>query len=581
LKFLIQNATSSTFAGMSEYEKKLTKYERVIFLGLLLGDIFYRGILYREAVLSEILLLQTILLLLFMAFSYYKITILNMPNKEGHMPVVLKIVKSILIILLVTMISTMYHGKLFYFVALLPIAYTSLSSGFKIAVPYIFLSWVAQNVSQIIISANFRNKIANNFDNYLIYAVTITLQYVVFAFFTYIWGIIYHYYLESEEEKNMLIESLGEKYVQLDQAKKEIQANYDEIQKTNKQLKEINNKLTSSIAELFTLQQISQAITSIFDMNELLKFVNDVIIGVMGAFHSTIALCHGRHNRLKVQISSIYNKKDLAIVSDYINSDVLKPSIIEGRSMIDNDVNEEDYPFTKGRNIKSLVCVPFIAKGKILGIVLIEHRIKEAFNNDHVRLLEIISQQVSIAIENARLYQQLQDLARLDGLTGAYNRLFFQEKLDEEFLKAQEQQYDLSFMIIDIDNFKKYNDTYGHIFGDMILKKMSEYIMNTLRKEDIFARYGGEEFAVLMPRTALDQAYEKAEEIRKNVSEMTFTNGIVSANITICIGVSNFPDYSSNPVELIKTADDALYVAKNNGRNLACSVKLHMSSNSL
>ena len=150
-------------------------------------------------------------------------------------------------------------------------------------------------------------------------------------------------------------------------------------------------------AEFYTLQQISQAISSIFDMNELLKFVNDVIIGVMGVFHSTIALCHGPQNHLKVQVSSIFDKKELAIVSDYINSDVLKPSVKDGNSMIDNDVNPDDYPFTRGRKIQSLICVPLIAKGNVLGIVLIEHGIPNAFNSDNVRLLEIISQQVGIA----------------------------------------------------------------------------------------------------------------------------------------------------------------------------------------
>ena len=98
-------------------------------------------------------------------------------------------------------------------------------------------------------------------------------------------------------------------------------------------------------------------------MNELLKFVNDVIIGVMGAAHSTIALCYGPQNKLKVQVSSIFDKK-IWDCFDYINCDILKPSTEEGHSMIDNAVNEEDYPFTKGRNIKAMICVPLLAKAE-------------------------------------------------------------------------------------------------------------------------------------------------------------------------------------------------------------------------
>jgi diguanylate cyclase (GGDEF)-like protein len=394
------------------------------------------------------------------------------------------------------------------------------------------------------------------------------VQYVLFTLFCYIWSGIYNEYARSEEENNILIDRLGDKYVQLELAKKEIQNHYEKQIETNNQLEEANKKLTASLAEFYTLQQISQAITSIFDMNELLKFVNDVIIGVMGAAHSTIALCYGPQNKLKVQVSSIFDKKDLAIVSDYINCDILKPSTEEGHSMIDNAVNEEDYPFTKGRNIKAMICVPLLAKGRTLGIVLIEHSIKDAFDDENMRLLEVISQQVSIAIENARLYQQMHDLATLDNLTGAYNRLYFNDKLQEEFKKAQEGGHDLSFIILDIDHYKKFNDTYGHLFGDLVLKTLSGFIMKTLRKEDVFARYGGEEFVILMPYTSLEQAKEKAEDLRIGVSQLSITDRVVSASITISIGVSTFPETAGRSQELIRTADDALYEAKRAGRNL-------------
>jgi diguanylate cyclase (GGDEF)-like protein len=215
-----------------------------------------------------------------------------------------------------------------------------------------------------------------------------------------------------------------------------------------------------------------------------------------------------------------------------------------------------------------MICVPLLAKGRTLGIVLIEHSIKDAFDDENMRLLEVISQQVSIAIENARLYQQMHDLATLDNLTGAYNRLYFNDKLQEEFKKAQEGGHDLSFIILDIDHFKKFNDTYGHLFGDLVLKTLSGFIMKTLRKEDVFARYGGEEFVILMPYTSLEQAKEKAEDLRIGVSQLSITDRVVSASITISIGVSTFPETAGRSQELIRTADDALYEAKRAGRNL-------------
>lgn len=554
------------YSDYMKHEKNITRYGWMIFLCLIIEDLFVRGFITKQPVF-EIVLIQGILLFLSVCTIIIKAQELKKNQEENSKSA--DMLKFVEVLLTVCLISTMYHSVFFYFVALLPITFISLTRGFRKTIPYIIVSCVLQFVFQYSVYLWLgNNDVASMLRKGSYYAIIITIQYIIFTLFCYIWGGVYEEYIRSEEENNILIDRLGDKYVQLEQAKKEIQTQYDKIIESNCQLEEANKKLTASLAEFYTLQQISQAITSIFDMNELLKFVNDVIIGVMGVYHSTIALCYGPQNKLKVQVSSIFDKKDLAIVSDYINCDTLKPSTEEGRSMIDNNVNPEDYPFTKGRNIKSMICVPLLAKGKTLGIVLIEHSIENAFNDENMRLLEVISQQISIAIENARLYQQMHDLATLDGLTGAYNRLFFNDKLQEEFRKAQEKGYDLSCIIFDIDHFKKFNDTYGHLFGDLVLKTISAHIMRTLRKEDIFARYGGEEFVILMPYTSLEQVKEKAEDLRIGVSQLSITDRVVSASITISVGVSTFPVTSRSAHELIRTADNALYEAKNAGRNL-------------
>lgn len=562
-----------TYSSYSKYEKNITRYGWVIFLALILKDSYARFTLEGQPFKVEHTVLQVVLFILFVTLSIFKTTaakqtILYQKN------IFVNLIKIGEILISVAFISTMYHSVFYYFVVLLPITFISLTRGFKKTIFFIILSWLGQTVFQYIMIVWFEsNNISSFMKDIPFYAVIILIQYLLFTVFCYVWGSVYSEYSRSEEENNILIDRLGDKYVQLEQAKKEIQNHYDKLMQSNNQLEEANNKLTASLAEFYTLQQISQAITSIFDMNELLKFVNDVIIGVMGVYHSTIALCHGPQNKLKVQVSSIFDKKDLAIVSDYINCDTLKPSTEEGHSMIDNAVNSDDYPFTRGRNIQSMICVPLLAKGKTLGVVLIEHSIKDAFDDENMRLLEVISQQVSIAIENARLYQQMHDLATHDALTGAYNRLYFNDKLQEEFKKAQEKGHDLSFIIFDIDHFKKFNDTYGHLFGDLVLKTLSAFIMKTLRKEDVFARFGGEEFVVLMPYTSLEQAREKAEDLRMGVSQLSITDRVVSASITISIGVSTYPETAGRAQEIISSADDALYEAKNAGRNLVRCAK--------
>lgn len=566
---LEKNHLGKTLGSYFRQEGSITKLGWIMMALLVSEDFTARLLSAQTAPDLGLLAVQLALYSAFILTGVLKLRLTSRKNQDQSP--FYKFAKYTEIVIMTIFISLMYHGSLFCFIVLLPISSIILSLGIKEAVSYFLVSWLAQVLSQFAVITLFSGIIQREiFSNAFFLPAGTTVQYLLFAVYCYILGIVQREHARSQEENQILIDRLADKYVQLDQAKKEIQSHYDKIIQTNEQLEQANNKLTASLAEFYTLQQISQAISSIFDMNELLKFVNDVIIGVMGVFHSTIALCHGPHNHLKVQVSSIFDKKELAVVSDYINSDVLQPSVKEGHSMIDNHVNPDEYPFTRGRNVQSLICVPLIAKGNVLGIVLIEHSIPNAFDNDNVRLLEIISQQVGIAIENARLYQQMHDLATLDGLTGAYNRLYFQDNLQLEFKKAQEGNYDLSLLIFDIDHFKKFNDTHGHLFGDLVLKNIAAFIMKKLRKEDIFARYGGEEFVILMPHTTLEQVVEKAEDIRAGIGSMIISDRVISASVTISIGVSSFPETADSQVSLVKSADDALYEAKHQGRNRVC-----------
>jgi len=570
LETLDKNPARKTLGSYFRHEGTITRFSHVILMILVVEDLAARMITPQASVDFVLLAVQLALYAGFILAGALKLKESDAKDQDkGSLPDTIARIAEIVI--MTVFISLLYHGPLFYFVVLLPITSIILSRGFRESIRFLVPGWLIQALSRYTVWMFFSGVTGQGFhSNEGQLFISVTVQYLLFAFYCYILGSVRREYVRSQEENQILIDRLGDKYVQLEQAKKEIQSQYDKISQANEQLEKANNKLTASLAEFYTLQQISQAISSIFDMNELLKFVNDVIIGVMGVSHSTIALCHGPGNLLKVQVSSIFDKKELALVSDYINSDVLKPSVKDGNSMIDNDASPEEYPFTRGRNIRSLICVPLIAKGNVLGIVLIEHSMPNAFSNDNVRLLEIISQQVGIAIENARLYQQMHDLATLDGLTGAYNRLYFQDNLQIEFKKAQEGNYDLSFLIFDIDHFKKFNDTHGHLFGDLVLKNIAAFIMKKLRKEDIFARYGGEEFVILMPHTSLDQVVEKAEEIRKGVGSLVISDRVISASVTISIGVSSFPETADSQVSLVKSADDALYEAKRQGRNRVC-----------
>ena len=158
----------------------------------------------------------------------------------------------------------------------------------------------------------------------------------------------------------------------------------------------------------------------------------------------------------------------------------------------------------------------------------------------------------------------LKTLANKDGLTGIYNHRYFYNALHKEINKAMQNQSKVSMIFIDIDYFKQYNDLYGHQQGDNVLKKVGEILKETTRDDDIVARYGGEEFSVILPDTCEDEVVVIAENIRKNIEKEYFygQENQPNGNLTISIGVSVFPDKAKNDIELIKSADDALYRAK-------------------
>ena len=165
------------------------------------------------------------------------------------------------------------------------------------------------------------------------------------------------------------------------------------------------------------------------------------------------------------------------------------------------------------------------------------------------------------------MYSQSRYMSVTDPLTGLYNRRHFEDCLEREFLRSKRYKSDLSFAIIDIDFFKKINDTYGHSSGDYVLKEVAYLILQTFRKTDMVFRYGGEEFAVIITETPLDKAVIPLERLRTSISENTFKYKGEQINVTISIGVSGVNEDTESVHQLFENADKALYMAKENGRN--------------
>jgi diguanylate cyclase (GGDEF)-like protein len=390
---------------------------------------------------------------------------------------------------------------------------------------------------------------------------------IILFLLVFIIDIIYREICDKKKENEQLLLDLEQHYEELNAAHDEIENQNKKLKDFNADLEKANEKLVNSNGEFFTLNQISKAIGTILDMDELIKFVNDIILGVMGVKASTIILLNEKTSMLQIHTTNVSDDNGYKILSENINCDILIQVLEKTMSICDNEINEDKYTFTKGRNVKSIICIPLAAKVKKFGLILIEQDIPGFFDEEKLRYLNIIGQQVGIAMENAYLYEKMHQLAVLDNLTGAYNRMYFNEKLEEYFNKAKLLDKELSVIMFDIDYFKKINDTYGHFFGDKVLIDICNLVKLSLGENDFFARIGGEEFVILLPDASLKETYALAENIRKNIEETIIIEGDISVSVTSSFGIANYPENADNKMELMKNSDSALYNAKNYGRN--------------
>ncbi len=209
---------------------------------------------------------------------------------------------------------------------------------------------------------------------------------------------------------------------------------------------------------------------------------------------------------------------------------------------------------------------PVLYKGVPLGVIILASA--AGFKDEVGARLDLFRQGMALALNNALTYDRLQRLAALDPLTGVYNRRFGMARLREEFSRAVRATAPLGVMMFDIDHFKNVNDTYGHLAGDRVLMQVAKTARAALREGDILMRYGGEEFLVILPAASSENVSAVGERLRRMVEETSVSDGGQSIHVTISIGVTSYPELKvSEEQDLVKCADEALYLAKDTGRN--------------
>lgn len=261
---------------------------------------------------------------------------------------------------------------------------------------------------------------------------------------------------------------------------------------------------------------------------------------------------------------------------------VLALTILEGMPFeitTDEAKKKVDPEILRMLNTNFFVTVPLRAKDKVLGAILVDNVFnKKPITKSDVRMLTMFANHAGLAVENSRLYEETVYLSNTDWLTKLWNYGKFQQLLSHELEKAKLHSNFTSLVMIDVDNFKNYNDTHGHMKGDAALKNIASILQGKSRKCDFVARYGGEEFTIIMPDTSKENARLFAERLRNEVEKSYAEDSAISPDkrLTISAGIATYPEDALVKEELIGMADAALYQAKHSGKN-----RIYLSSKAM
>ncbi len=356
-------------------------------------------------------------------------------------------------------------------------------------------------------------------------------------------------------------------------SKTNLESNLKNLMSHVEELRHVNEELHKKLRELQLLVQVSSLLSQSLDKNETIESLKRFFLTNFNPEEYCILLQTETDEKLEV-ISYFGENK---IKKIWINLDT--PSGVLSRAfsscevvyipLLSSDIQFELYQ-NKDLPGGSAVILPLSpASERNIGLVVLVRPGNDGFNPAEISQLEQISSHVAAVIDKTILYHTTRELAFTDGLTRIFNRRYFDQRYLREILRARRYQRSLAILMIDIDHFKKYNDTFGHLMGDEVLKKVARELERNIRRADILCRYGGEEFVIVLPEIDMEHASMVAEKLRTAVSRAVIhgEEKMPNKNITISIGVAAFPESGEDGLKLLEKADQALYRAKKNGRN--------------
>ena len=330
----------------------------------------------------------------------------------------------------------------------------------------------------------------------------------------------------------------------------------------------VDNYFNSRIANLFDQLEVKS------DESELFQSIR----GLCRAFF--------QYDKLTIVLTTENKKKGMIKLVDGLHDDIdegeefLIQNTLHGLSIQDSkticsNAWFENYPemnrFKPGDNrdfnFMSVLSVPLKFNDESIGAVTMERLKSRIYSESDIRLLELLCGTVSSILNWQQEYKKVHLTSIHDGLTGLLNHKAFLDRFEEEISRAGRFNHMLGLVVLDLDKFKSVNDDYGHLYGDYVLREVSDIIADNVRAIDVVGRYGGEEFAVLLVNTNIKQCLPLAQRIVKSIADKTFLEGGIAVNITISAGLAGFPQHAEEVRSLISKADTAMYDTKANGGN--------------
>jgi diguanylate cyclase (GGDEF)-like protein len=292
------------------------------------------------------------------------------------------------------------------------------------------------------------------------------------------------------------------------------------------------------------------------------------IISRLRAEECLIYLC----NEAGVPLQRAYctgNIHDIDLFEHQANSNIVDQVLKGGAAYLDNSLNfEMKVPFsTESSFIRSILCLPLIHRGQNIGVIEVLNKYSGAFTGDDRTLMEMLVRPLTVSLRTMQMFDNAERLTVTDDLTKLYNYRYLKQYLEAEVKRCLRYKKKVSLLFIDVDGFKRVNDTFGHLVGSLALAEMGRVLRKILRETDVVGRYGGDEFVVVLPETPLNGALVIAERIRKKVEDYEFVAQDLSIHLTISLGIANCPKHTLTAEGLIKKADAAMYRAKELSKN--------------